>query len=1418
MQECLDTDTVTTKSWSRAARCGDAADKRRVRSCGGGAQRPRPGSMGGALSSPAGATTSAPSASAPPLSPASTGPTDDTSGAAPVGPVRLTSQQTRRAATAKREIEVYYRDLHSAHQERLLRAERLQQRAVSQQEKLRLQRGAARRELEARARRKAGFCVEDFDFVRKIGQGSYGEVFLVRDKASGELFALKRMRKDGVLAGRCVGNVWLERFVLATCGGRDFVCKMVATFQDRGYLYFLCEYLPGGDLLSMLIRDDRLSEQTAKFYIAEIVVALNALHATGVIHRDCKPDNVIFGINGHVRLADFGLSKSLLHVPPPGVVAGGPVEPEPPPGHPNNFGGPPHRRRTETLSVVPPRPLEGVLTPAYLDHVRMGAGGRVHLPLPRRNAAWRAVAKLAVFSTVGTPNYIACEVVEQRGYAEPVDWWSVGCILYEMLVGFPPFWAEDVNATLAMILRAEDHLVFPHESGEDIPRTMSLAAEDLIRKLLVCDPARRLGTKRGLVEFREHPFFEGVDWDTLGIQTPPFEPRLASDTDTRYFDEEVTSQEVPPPGSVPLGSSPSGSGVGDPDGASLDGGPWGTERDEKYDQEFDDASFPSSSLSRVTLTAIGRDGSDKSSATSGTACGRQRGEQVSSVGVEGLTDEASVLAEDGDSRSASRKRPSKRSCRTNYYGRCQDPEFVGFTFISNAKPKRQRVTPGLHMSHASPPRGSADAPSGDASLFLTPATSDLCALPIGPVLEAVEVSGIESMPVNPSIHDSPSNPVSELPEVAGADGSPGSLPGLPHSHSLTPGMAREKRSRFAPAQTSTVVGPKAIAAAIASAGTSSAVVDAEQQQHPSGRQISTSSLPQGGPVLDGGSDAEDDMLFGGGSSSSSESSSAGFSGSDEYEHVEDDIPVEDPVRADSSSLEGTITSDGTESEDSTSLGEDGNPMVPASTLQVRDGLSHSGTSSAVALDENDEELETFVDDEQPCLGDAETMDEVSKDSADSADSYQREDLVRLFSAALNMPVDEELPGASMLAPPPGLSSPALSRPLTPSHSRQASVQLPNLTPGLGRLPSMSGHSRQPSLQPAVQMPAFTPVHILQTAAQPNAASGHSRQPSVQLPAFAPPSNNRQPSVQGPSALPNHVREPSLQVPNPAPDHKLQLSLQVPLAAPGHSRQASVQLTQSPLTSSPSIVTPPWTDRLDAGSLPSAHDVAGLQAGAPGGAFSRYPASRPTHAKRTDAGQQSLYNISAASSAKGDDRSLDERDFLNSGLLYSAPSAPNQALHALELAAALGEAAVTSSRQASPLPAQDAPPVPPGEIHALAPLTIQGVAPFTTSGHSSLSPVRRSSTGNHSMPLSPLAISVTPPSLSRAGSSVRSPLATEMPLNSESNLSQCPTPKSDAFSPSGPYNDECEPVTTTHSAEASKESSSSSSSVDAKRKL
>lgn len=418
---------------------------------------------------------------------------------------------------AKKMIEIYYAELFSRFEERerqrLSLEYAVQVGVVSELSKrLRLQKQFVR-ELEYIRRRRKPMTVGDYEVISKIGQGSYGKVYLVRERKSGELFAMKKLNKKTMVSKRQVAHVWLERFVLSTVGECPYVVKMYYSFQDRQNLYFIMEYLPGGDLLGMLTRASFVSEDCARFYIAELVVAIDALHRTGIIHRDVKCDNIIFDARGHIRLSDFGLSKSLFHQSSLQDISSARS------GY----------ARTSTRHSV--------------SNSRRFQANMAKMTVAQRAAAWKAMARREIFTAVGTPNYIAPEVLTNSAYTESCDWWSVGCILFEMLVGYPPFWSETPQMTIQMISKWRRYLIIP-----DLPESrLGRDAKDLIRRLL-SDNAHRLGAKRGVEEFKEHSFFKDVQWDNLLNSKPPFVPELDSPSDTKYFDNLPISGSSIPPG------------------------------------------------------------------------------------------------------------------------------------------------------------------------------------------------------------------------------------------------------------------------------------------------------------------------------------------------------------------------------------------------------------------------------------------------------------------------------------------------------------------------------------------------------------------------------------------------------------------------------------------------------------------------------------------------------------------------------------------------------------------------------------------------------------------------------------------------------------------------------------------------------
>jgi len=320
--------------------------------------------------------------------------------------------------------------------------------------------------------------IRDFKIVKVITEGAFGRVFLARKKRTNDVYAVKVLRKTDMIQKNQIKHVKAERNILARTQN-DFVIKMYYAFQSTEYLYLVMEYANGGDLFSLLQKFGALDESMAKMYIAETVLALEYLHSQGIVHRDLKPDNLLIDKCGHVKLTDFGLSAI-------GVLDTAYL----PPSAPANSLLPRSRGDGSTEQTVPP-------------------GTRTRRKL---------------YSGVGTPDYLAPEILLGIGHDNPVDWWALGVMLYEFIAGVPPFSGESVEDIFQNILNLR--YAFPDD--------MSPEARDLISKLLVINPDERFGSK-GAEEVKSHPFFQGINWNTLLTQEPPFVPRAGPES-TAYFE------------------------------------------------------------------------------------------------------------------------------------------------------------------------------------------------------------------------------------------------------------------------------------------------------------------------------------------------------------------------------------------------------------------------------------------------------------------------------------------------------------------------------------------------------------------------------------------------------------------------------------------------------------------------------------------------------------------------------------------------------------------------------------------------------------------------------------------------------------------------------------------------------------------
>ena len=349
--------------------------------------------------------------------------------------------------------------------------------------------------------------VDDFEMIRVLGKGCAGKVLLVRHSSTRGLYAMKSIHKRHVLAHQELQHTLTEQAVLKRMA-KDvldpFVVRLWWSFHDRNNLYLVMDFHPGGDLATQLSRWGRLGRDRARFYAAEIVEGVEGLHKAGVIYRDLKPENVLIGADGHIVLSDFGLSKEFSS------------------------------RNRSIGSITPPptspgRSHSSTNVPKSRSPHWMSASDDAS-DLPSRSPSPRWMDERETTTTVcGTAEYLAPEVLQGQPYSYEVDWWSFGTMLYEMLTGIPPFWADTHADMYAKVLR--DPLVFPED------RVLDQDTKSILRGLLQRNPQLRMKEPR----IKKHPYFSMIEWDHIFHKRyiPPYIPPIDPDNeiDTQNFDE-----------------------------------------------------------------------------------------------------------------------------------------------------------------------------------------------------------------------------------------------------------------------------------------------------------------------------------------------------------------------------------------------------------------------------------------------------------------------------------------------------------------------------------------------------------------------------------------------------------------------------------------------------------------------------------------------------------------------------------------------------------------------------------------------------------------------------------------------------------------------------------------------------------------
>lgn len=296
--------------------------------------------------------------------------------------------------------------------------------------------------------------IDDFDLLKVIGKGSFGKVMQVRKKDTGKIYALKSIRKAHIVNKMEVTHTLAEKFVLSRVNS-PFIVPLKFAFQSSEKLYLVLSFINGGELFYHLQKARRFPLIRAKFYICELLSAIETLHSLNIVYRDLKPENILLDYQGHIALCDFGLCKINMKLD----------------------------QKTNTFC--------------------------------------------------GTPEYLAPELLLNKGYTRVVDFWTLGVLLYEMLTSLPPFYDEDVPTMYKKIL--EDPLIFPND--------MDPVTKDVIARLLNRDPTKRLGY-HGVKEIKDHEFFKDIDWDKLNSKgyIPPYKPQVKNSMDISNISSEFTDE------------------------------------------------------------------------------------------------------------------------------------------------------------------------------------------------------------------------------------------------------------------------------------------------------------------------------------------------------------------------------------------------------------------------------------------------------------------------------------------------------------------------------------------------------------------------------------------------------------------------------------------------------------------------------------------------------------------------------------------------------------------------------------------------------------------------------------------------------------------------------------------------------------
>ncbi|KAL6563771.1 hypothetical protein OROGR_002730 [Orobanche gracilis] len=349
--------------------------------------------------------------------------------------------------------------------------------------------------------------VDNLRATKVLGKGAMGTVLLVHDNSYPDRpFALKVVEKSSAHHHRASREIAVLHRLCAS--RHPFLPRLIGSSENPDFICWAIPFCPGGDLNVLRHHqcDGVFSPAAVRFYLAEIISAVEHLHGQGIVYRDLKPENILVQQSGHVTLTDFDLSRDLALRKSSAKIIG---------FNSDHEEEKPAKHRALTRFITFKRGNHAFNQKAGLKKAK---SARVS-PVSRRNPSLDSPTYERSNSFVGTDEYVAPEVIRGDGHEFSVDWWALGVICYELLHGTTPFKGRNRKETFRNILLAEPAFV-----GK--PNALT----DLMRWLLEKDPTRRLGYRGGALEIKEHEFFRGLRWDLVTeVSRPPF---LPSDDET----------------------------------------------------------------------------------------------------------------------------------------------------------------------------------------------------------------------------------------------------------------------------------------------------------------------------------------------------------------------------------------------------------------------------------------------------------------------------------------------------------------------------------------------------------------------------------------------------------------------------------------------------------------------------------------------------------------------------------------------------------------------------------------------------------------------------------------------------------------------------------------------------------------------